>query len=228
MGQNGSGPNGTRRSGPRCIALVGPFQSGKTTLLEAILSRTGAIQRQATVDAGTTVGDASKEARHHKMSVEATFATTTFMGDPYTFVDCPGSIEFIQDMRSVLPAVDAAVVVCEADEKKVPQLQLILRELEDQKIPDFLFLNKIDKADKRLRETLQILQPASRIPLLLRQIPIWRNDIITGFVDLALERAHVYKEHTASEVIELRGEDLEREKTARFTMLETLADHDDE
>ena len=104
----------------------------------------------------------------------------------------------------------------------------ILRELEEQKIPHFLFLNKIDKSDKRLRETLKLLQPASRVPLLLRQIPIWKNDIVTGFVDLALERAHVYKEHTASEVIDLAGEDLEREKTARFTMLETLADHDDE
>ena len=58
--------NGTRATGPRCIALVGPFQSGKTTLLEAILARTGAIQRQGTVEAGTTVGDASKEARHHQ------------------------------------------------------------------------------------------------------------------------------------------------------------------
>ena len=228
MGQNGSGPNGTRSSGPRCIALVGPFQSGKTTLLEAILARTGAIQRQGTVDAGTTVGDASKEARHHKMSVEATFATTTFMGDNYTFVDCPGSIEFIQDMRSVLPAVDAAVVVCEADEKKVPQLQLILRELEDQNIPHFLFLNKIDKADKRVRETIKLLQPASRAPLLLRQIPIWNGDIISGFVDLALERAYVYKEHAPSEIIELKGENLDRKKEARFTMLETLADHDDQ
>ena len=228
MGQNGSGPNGTRSSGPRCIALVGPFQSGKTTLLEAILARTGAVQRQGTVDAGTTVGDASKEARHHKMSVEATFATTTFMGDNYTFVDCPGSIEFIQDMRSVLPAVDAAVVVCEADEKKVPQLQLILRELEDQNIPHFLFLNKIDKADKRVRETIKLLQPASRAPLLLRQIPIWNGDIISGFVDLALERAYVYKEHTPSEIIELKGENLDRKKEARFTMLETLADHDDQ
>ncbi|HET9687343.1 MAG TPA: GTP-binding protein, partial [Pseudolabrys sp.] len=151
MGQNGAGPNGTRNSGPRCIALVGPFQSGKTTLLEAILARTGAVQRQGTVDAGTTVGDAGKEARSHRMSVEATFATTNFMGESYTFIDCPGSIEFIQDMRSVLPAVDAAVVVCEADEKKVPQLQLILRELEDQNIPRFLFLNKIDKAEKRVR-----------------------------------------------------------------------------
>ena len=223
MGQNGTGPRG-----PRCIALVGPFQSGKTTLLEAILARTGAIQRQGTVDAGTTVGDASKEARHHKMSVEATFATTTFMDDSYTFIDCPGSIEFIHDMRSVLPAIDAAVVVCEADEKKVPQLQLILRELEDQNIPHFLFLNKIDKADKRVRETLKLLQPASRVPLLLRQIPIWKNEIIAGFVDLALERAFVYKEHAASEIIELTGEDKNREKEARFSMLETLADHDDQ
>jgi elongation factor G len=228
MGQNGSGPNGTRNLGPQCIALVGPFQSGKTTLLEAILARTGAIQRQGTVDAGTTVGDASKEARHHKMSVEATFATTNFMGDSYTFVDCPGSIEFIQDMRSVLPAVDAAVVVCEADEKKVPQLQLILRELEDQNIPRFLFLNKIDKADKRVRETIKLLQPASRVPLLLRQIPIWNGDIISGFVDLALERAFVYKEHAPSEIIEIKGENLDRKKEARFTMLETLADHDDQ
>ncbi|MET0875490.1 MAG: elongation factor G [Pseudolabrys sp.] len=228
MGQNGSGPNGTRSSGPRCIALVGPFQSGKTTLLEAILARTGAVQRQGTVDAGTTIGDASKEARHHKMSVEATFATTTFMGDNYTFVDCPGSIEFIQDMRSVLPAIDAAAVVCEADEKKVPQLQLILRELEDQNIPRFLFLNKIDKADKRVRDTIKLLQPASRAPLLLRQIPIWNGDIISGFVDLALERAYVYKEHAPSEIIELKGENLDRKKEARFTMLETLADHDDQ
>ena len=232
MGQNGKSPTGNstaiKSKGSRCIALVGPFQSGKTTLLEAILARTGAIPRQGTVDAGNTVGDSSKEARHHKMSVEASFASTEFMGDSYTFIDCPGSIEFIQDMRSALPAIDAAVVVCEADEKKVPQLQLILRELEDQNIPHFLFLNKIDKADKRVRETIKLLQPASRVPLLLRQIPIWNGDLIAGFVDLALERAHVYKEGSASEVIELKGEDLDREKEARFTMLETLADHDDE
>src|SRR6202162_285647 len=220
--------NGANPRGPRCIALVGPFQSGKTTLLEALLARTNTIQRQGTVEAGTTVGDASKEARHHKMSVEVTVATANFMGDDYTFIDCPGSVEFVHEMRAALPAVDAAVVVCEADERKVSQLQLVLRELEDLKIPRFLFLNKIDKADRRVRETVSVLQPASRVPLLLRQIPIWKNDIITGFVDLALERAFVYKEHAASEIVELAGDDRNREKDARFSMLETLADHDDE
>src|SRR6516225_5565183 len=222
MGQDVRSPRG-----PRCIALVGPFQSGKTTLLEAILSRTGAIQRVGSVDAGTSVGDASAEARNHRMSVGLTAATTSFMGDSYTFIDCPGSVEFAQDMRAALPAVDAAVVVCEADEKKLPQLQIILRELEDLKIPRFLFLNKIDRASKRIRETLATLQPASRVPLVLRQIPIWNGELIEGFVDLALERAFVYREHKASEVIDLEGGNLDREKEARFSMLEKLADHDD-
>src|ERR1044072_3803873 len=89
--------NGNSHKGPRCIALVGPFQSGKTTLLEAILARTGAIQRQGGMDAENTVGDARKKARHHKMSVEISVASTTFKGDTCTFVDCPGSVEFVHD-----------------------------------------------------------------------------------------------------------------------------------
>jgi elongation factor G len=222
MGQDVRSPRG-----PRCIALVGPFQSGKTTLLEAILARTGATSRAGSVDGGTSVGDSSAEARRHKMSVALTAVTTNFMGESYTFIDCPGSVEFAHDMRSVLPAVDAAVVVCEADEKKLPQLQIILRELEELNIPRFLFLNKIDRANKRIRETLATLQPASTIPLVLRQIPIWNGDLIEGFVDLALERAFVYREHKASEVVALEGGNLDREKEARFSMLEKLADHDD-
>jgi elongation factor G len=222
MGQDVRSPRG-----PRCIALVGPFQSGKTTLLEAILARTGTIPRPGSVESGTSVGDASAEARRHKMGVGLSAATTSFMGDSYTFIDCPGSIEFAHDMRAAIPAVDAAVVVCEADEKKLPQLQIVLRELEDLGIPRFLFLNKIDRANQRVRETLAMLQPASRVPLVLRQIPIWNGDLIEGFVDLALERAFVYREHKASEVMALEGGDLDREKEARFSMLEKLADHDD-
>ena len=226
MAANANG--GTRATGPRCVALVGPFQSGKTTLLEAILARTGVIQRQGTVEAGNTVGDASKEARHHRMSVELSVATTNFMGDTYTFLDCPGSVEFVHDMRAVLPAIDVAVIVCELDEKKVPQLQLILRELEDRKTPRVLFLNKIDKADAAVHDVLRLLQGASRTKLVLRQIPTFSGEIVTGFVDLALERAFVYKEHAPSQVVPLEGDAADREKTARFSMLETLADHDDE
>jgi elongation factor G len=211
----------------RCIALVGPYLSGKTTLLEAILARTGAIGRQGSTASANTVGDASEEARHHGMSVELNVATVDFLGDSFTFLDCPGSIEFQADAANALTACDAAVVVCEPDEKKVPALQLILKQLEDRGVPHFLFINKIEKAEARVREIVPMLQPASAKPLVLRQIPIWENDIVTGFIDLALERAFVYREHAPSEVIAIPDALAERQKDARFSMLEKLADYDD-
>ena len=195
--------SGRPGAGPRCIAIVGPFQSGKTSLLEAILERTGAVERAGRAASGTTVGDASAEARAHAMSVEPNVATVRFLDETFTFVDCPGSIEFAHDMRTVTPACDAAVVVCEADERKIPALELVLRELEEADIPRFLFINKVDAATRRVRGTLQMLQRASRTPLLLRQIPIWQDGIAVGFIDLALERAYVYREHAPSEVIAL-------------------------
>jgi elongation factor G len=220
-------PGDRRVSGPRLIALVGPFQSGKTSLLESILTRAGALSRQGSVRDGSCIGDSSPEARAHAASVEVNVASVEYLGDRFTFIDCPGSVEFAHEARNVLPLCDAAVVVCETDERKLPALRVILRELEDLGVPRILFINKIDAATARIRETLAMLQPASRTPLLLRQIPIWQNDIVTGFIDLALERAFVYREHAPSVVVDVPAGELPREKEARYTLLEKLADYDD-
>ncbi|MBN9273810.1 MAG: GTP-binding protein, partial [Mesorhizobium sp.] len=214
---------GGRRTGPKCIAIIGPFSSGKTTLLEAILARTGAIARQNPVSSGSTVSDHSPEARAHAMSVEAVFASTEFMGDQLTFVDCPGSIEFAFEAEPVLAACDVAVVVAEADETKIPAVQLIMRKLDELGVPRILFLNKVDKSIAGVRETLKMLQPTSSVPLLLRQIPLRKDGVVIGSIDLALERAYVYREHAESEVIDIPGDDKARETEARFAMLETLA-----
>lgn len=214
-------------SGPRTVAVVGPYASGKTTLLESILAATATIQRKGSVAQKNTVGDASAEARGRQMSVEVNCATTKFMDESFTFLDCPGSIEFLQDTLNVLPGVDAAIVVCEPDADKMQMLKPYLKRLDDLSIPHFLFVNKIDKAGGSLRELLAILQDVSEKPLLLRQIPIWEKGAVTGYVDLALERAFAYREHAPSNRIELTGEVQEREKQARFQMLERLADYDE-
>ncbi|THD47225.1 MAG: elongation factor G [Bradyrhizobium sp.] len=217
-----------RVAGPRLIAIVGPFQGGKTSLLESLLTRAGAAARQGSVREGTSVGDSSPEARAHAMSVEPNIASVDYMGDRFTFFDCAGSIEFAHDMRFVLPVCDAAIVVCEADPRKTPALQVILRELEELGVPRILFLNKIDLAGgAKIREALEMLQPASRSPLLLRQIPIWENGVATGFIDLALERAFVYRESAPSQVVEMPAGAADDEKQARYSMLEKLADYDD-
>ncbi|MBX9588182.1 MAG: elongation factor G [Hyphomonadaceae bacterium] len=224
MGQNG----GTAARSSRCIALVGPYLSGKTTLLEAILARTGAVTRQGKVTDRNTVGDGAAEARDHGMSVELNIADTAFLDDKFTFIDCPGSIEFQHEGALALTACDAAVVVCEPDPKRVPALQLILKQLEDRGIPRFLFLNKIDSFNAQVRDILPTLQPASAKPLVLRQIPIWEKGAASGFVDLALERAFVYRKQANAEVIDMPAVVKDRETEARFKMLEQLADYDDE
>lgn len=220
--------NGAQSRPTRCIALIGPYLSGKTTLLEAIMARCGAIPRQGSVTEKSSVGDASAEARDHGMSVSLNVADVDFLGDTFTFIDCPGSIEFQTEGALALTACDAAIVVTEPDAKRVPALQVILKNLEDRGIPHFLFLNKIDASSTAVRDIVPLLQPASTKPLVLRQIPIWENSIAVGFVDLASERAYVYREHAASEIVELPASVGEREKEARFHMLEQLADYDDE
>src|SRR5690242_5445152 len=77
----------------RTIALVGPNGSGKTTLMEALLFTAGAVDRQGTIEAGTTVGDATPEARARHQSVELNVASFDYMGDRFALIDCPGSVE---------------------------------------------------------------------------------------------------------------------------------------
>lgn len=223
MGNNGN----TNGRSPRCIALIGPHASGKTTLFEALLARTGATGHEGS-EIRKTIGDHSPEAQAHGMSVELNVGNLEYLGDQFTLLDCPGSVEFQYDGMAALPGCDAAVVVCEADEKKLYALQMVLKGLEATGTPHLLFINKIDKVGHGLTDILKMMQTASRIPLLLRQIPIWENSAVSGFVDLALERAHVYREHAPSEVIEIPSDLAKFEAEQRFTMLEKLADYDDE
>ncbi len=223
MGGNG---NAEGRS-PRCVALVGPHPSGKSTLFEAILARTGATGHEGS-DIRKTVGDTSAEARTHGMSVEMNVANFEFLGDKFALLDCPGSVEFQYDGMGAIAACDAAVVVCEADEKKLHALQIVLKSLETAGVPHLLFINKIDKVGGAIGDVLSMMQPASRIPLVLRQIPISEKGAVSGFVDLALERAFVYREHAPSEVISIPSELAQFEADQRFAMLEKLADYDDE
>lgn len=112
----------TRIAGPRCAALVGPYLSGKTTLMESLLFAAGAVTRKGTVKDGNTVGDSAPEARARKMSVEVGLASADYLGERWTFLDCPGSVELSAEGQAALMVADVAVVVCEPTADKAPML----------------------------------------------------------------------------------------------------------
>lgn len=218
---------GKRSSYPRVAALVGPFASGKTTLLEALLFQAGAISRQGRAADGSTVGDAGPEARARRMSVEPNMAELEYLGESWTLVDCPGSVEFQQDSCNVLAVADAAIVVCEPDPARAVMVAPVLKFLDDNHIPHVLFINKVDGPDIRLKETLEALQSQSQRPLVLREAPIIEGDKVVGYVDLASERAYGYRSGQPSALIRIPDALLDEERRARQEMLEHLADFDD-
>ena len=175
----------TASHGARMIALVGPGGSGKTSLTEAVLFAAGAIDRQGSVEAGSTVGDASPEARARRGSTELNLARFDYLGDRFAVIDCPGSTGFAADGAFALTAADLAVVVIDADASRAQLAEPILRQLDQLGAPHLIFVNKIDQARGSIRGLLEALQPMSSGPLIARQIPIREGERITGFVDLA-------------------------------------------
>ena len=214
-------------SPPRCAVLVGPYTSGKTTLLEALLLATGAIRRKGSVNEGSTVGDGSHEARARQMGVEPNFAHAEYLGEKWSFIDCPGSVELSQDSRNALMAADVAILVAEPEPDRAITLTPTLKFLETYQIPHMIFVNKMDRVSVRVRDLLESLQAISPRPLLLRQVPIRDDEDVTGFVDLVSERAYRYQAGKPSELIEMPDVIKEREGEARQELLESLADFDD-
>ena len=216
----------THTSSPRVALICGPYLSGKSTLLEAMLSEAGALQRHNAES--LVLADSSPEARAHDMSTEMNIATTDYLGERWTFIDCPGLIELQHETRSAVTIADIAVVVCEPDPDKATALAATLQILNEIEVPHILFINKLDKEEVSVRQMLETFQAVSPRPLVLREIPIRTKGKVTGLVDLVSERAFHWEEGKSSSLIALPDSLQDREEEARNTLFESLADFDDD
>src|ERR1700722_9126197 len=214
--------------GHRCVVLVGPYLSGKTTLSEAMLHSSGTTARRGTIRDGTTVGDHSAEARARQMSTEMNAAEATYLGDKWTILDCPGSVELSYEAQRAMLAADVAVVVCEPEVERAVTVSALLRFLDRHNIPHIIFINKLDTASARVRDVLAGLQSYSERPLVLRHVPLRDGETVTGYVDLVSERAYKYKPGQASDLIQVPTGFWDNEADSRTSLVEKLADFDDE
>ena len=203
-------------AGPRAVALIGPQGSGKSTLFDALLTAAGSPPPRRT------------EARGRTMGTETRLAHCTLMGEAWALLDCPGSVEFVQEAAAALAVADLALLVCEPDPARAAALAPAFHALEKAGLPAMVFVNKADTmGDGRIRDTIAALQAHSRRPLVLRQVPIRNGGEVTGYVDLVSERAYRWRKGEPSELIRIPDTMRSRETEARAALAEALADHDD-
>ena len=209
------------------IALVGPYTSGKTTLLESMLFVAGTIGRKGKVTDGNTVGDWSDEARARQSSVEANAAWFEYRDRRFTVLDCPGSIEFFAETANALMGVDLAVIVCTPDLNRVWTMGRLLKFLTQHEIPHVLFANRMDETAVRVAELIEAMQPVSDRPLVPCQVAIRDGDSVTGYVDLVTGKAYEYRDQDGAVDVDAPETVSERREDARTQLLESLADFDD-
>jgi elongation factor G len=193
-----------------------------------MLFAAGASDRLGSTANGSSIGDSSPEARQRGGSTELNLYNFKYLDDEFALIDAPGSIGFAADGTRGIAVADMAIVVVDPDPARAPLAAPALRTLDELGIPHLIFVNRIDQAHGRIRDLLSALQPVTVSPLIARQLPIREGEKITGFVDLALERAYHYVPGKESERIDIPEDLQQREAEARTQLLEHLADHDDE
>ncbi len=214
--QGGARMSGTQNGrSPRSVALVGPYSSGKSTLFEALMEAAGApVKRPA-------------DPRNRPATTEVRLGHCSYLGDAWSVLDCPGSIEFAYETSCALAMVDLAVVVCEPTPARVLTVAPLLKLLADQGVPHMLFINKIETLEGSVGDTLSALQGYAGSPLVLRQVPIIDGETVSGYVDVVSERAYRYRKGQPSELMQIPSALQDDEQDALNKLVEVLADRDD-
>jgi len=215
----------------RNVAFVGINRSGKSSLVEALLLVTGANSRRGKIQDGTMTTDYEPESVTRQISTQVSMARTTYNGITFNILDCPGFVDFNEEVKVALMGVDAAVFVVEPDAGRLIQMDTLLRFSEEIGISRLVFVNKMDKPDVNFAETLKVLKdmPGSKTPRPLAPLhyPIGSGATFTGYVDVLKKEAFKYGAQGKPEKTDIPSElsgDLE---TAREKLIESLADTDD-
>lgn len=220
----------TSASKIRNVAFIGINRSGKTTLVESLLHLTGAISRRGKTQDGSTTTDFEPESTARQISTQTSMARTTYRETTINILDCPGFVDFSEEVKLSLLGADIAVFVIEPDPGRLIQMDTLLRYTEEIGLARLVFINKLDKPDVKFEETLAILKnmPGSKTPRPLAPLhyPVLEGGF-TGYVDVLKKEAFKYGAQGKPEKIDVPGSVQGELEAAREKLVESLADTDD-
>jgi elongation factor G len=181
----------------RNVAVVGHGGTGKTSLVEALLFNTGAINRLGRVEDGTTTADYHPEEAKRGITIHTSIVPCEFEGVKLNFLDTPGYSDFIGEVKAALRVVEGALfTVCGAAGVEV-QTEIIWDYTEG--MPRVVFVNKLDRENANFEQVLQSLSEKFGANFVPFMVPVGAAENFRGVVDVLNEKAYLLGEKGETE-----------------------------
>jgi elongation factor G len=212
----------------RNIVLIGHGGSGKTSLAEIMLFKTGVTNRLGRVEEGNTAMDFEPEEVKRQASISSGFHLFNWKKQPISIIDTPGDQNFFTDTKMCMQGADSAVVVIDAVDGVKVQSEQAWALAEEFNLPRLIFVNKMDKerADfaKAVEDAGGCLEPK---PVIV-QLPIGSEANFTGIIDLIAMKAYTYTNDGKGKLIDIPEDLIGDAEAERDSLVENIVEADDE
>ena len=209
----------------RNVVLLGHGSSGKTSLAEAMLFNTGAINRMGKVEEGTTVSDFDEEEIRRRISLNLALIPCEWDQHKINVLDTPGYLDFVGEVISAIRVADAGIVLVDAVSGVEVGTELAWQHADNARLPRLVFINKMDRDNANFQGTLDMLRDKFEGLFVPIQLPIGEQADFEGVVDLIEMQAYLGDGAQASDVPDHMAEPAEE---AHLALIEAAAEGDDE
>ncbi len=209
----------------RNVTILGHGSSGKTSLVEALLSNAGGSNRVGRVEDGTTVSDWDAEEQRRGISINLSIVPVEFQGTKLNLVDTPGYLDFVGEVISGLAVSEAGLVLVDSVAGVEVGTELSWEQLEAVEKPRLVFINKMDRENANFERAMASLNEVFSGTILPFQLPIGAGETFEGLVNLVDMKAYLGADATVAEIPADMEEAVEE---ARQNLVDAAAETDDE
>lgn len=212
----------------RTIGLVAHSGAGKTSLGEALLYVSKAIDRLGRVDDGTSVLDYEPEELKRHLTINTSFHHYDWKKHKVFFADTPGDENFIADTFACLQILDGLVVVVDAIDGVKVQTERLWQAAEQNSTPCLIFMNKLDRDRAEFQQTLNSIQNLLKTRAVPMTLPIGAGETLKGVVSLLTNKAFEYGGPSGEgKEIPIPPDMADEVQSYRDSLIENLAEADD-
>ncbi|MFZ0429559.1 MAG: elongation factor G [Acidobacteriota bacterium] len=213
----------------RNLAIVGHGDTGKTTLVSALLYSSGAVNRMGRIEDGTTTTDYDEDEIERKITINTALAYCEWKGHKINFLDTPGYRAFVLDAKSAMAAAETALVLADAVSGVEVQTELVWDFATAANTAKIIVINKLDRDNASYHRTVEALQETFGREVVPVQIPIGEEKDFRGVVDLIRNKAYLFEWDGNGEVKEqeVPADLAETATQRREDLIEMVAESDE-